>query len=129
MTWDDLCALGLATELSTSFGTPALKVKGKMFCRLKENGEDVVFFLNNVDEQLFLIETQPELYFITPHYEGWPAVLARLKKLRKAEAAIRLELGWRLKAPKSVLKAREAGVTGPYPPSRPTRTRRARARD
>jgi len=73
MTWDDLCALGLAlpeTEVSTSYGTPALKVNGKMFCRLKESGAEIVFMLANVDEQQFLIEMAPELYFITPHYEG-----------------------------------------------------------
>jgi hypothetical protein len=28
-------------------------------------------------EQEFLIEAQPEIYYITDHYRGWPAVLAQ----------------------------------------------------
>src|SRR5688572_33364630 len=79
--------------------TPALKVRGKSFVRLKEDGKSVVFLLESVDEQEFLIEAQPDIYFITDHYRGWPAVLARLAKLRVPECRLRLERAWRLKAP------------------------------
>ena len=86
------------------FRTPALKVRGKSFARLKEDGNSVVFLLANLEEQEILIEAQREIYFITDHYKGWPAVLARLSKLGTRECRFRLEQAWRLKAPKKLVR-------------------------
>jgi hypothetical protein len=105
--WRQLCKL--ARELpevaeDTWYRTPALKVRGKGFVRLKEDGKSVVFSLESVEEQEFLIETQPKIYFITDHYRGWPSVLARLSALSASECRLRLERAWRLKAPPPLLK-------------------------
>lgn len=111
MTWEQLAKLGRElpeVEEGIWFRTPALKVRGKSFCRLKEDGASVVFLTESVDEQEFLLRTQPELYFITDHYRGWPAVLARLRKLRVAECRRRLLEAWKLKAPKTVKAAFDA---------------------
>ena len=94
------------------FRTPALKVRGKSFCRLKEDGATVVFLLDDVDEQDLLIRARPGVYFITDHYRGYPAVLARLPKLGVAECRERLEQGWRLKAPKRLVAALDASRRG-----------------
>jgi hypothetical protein len=110
MNWQQLCKLGLELpEVAEGiwFRTPALTVRGKSFVRLKEDGKSVVFLSENVDEQEMLIETQPELYYITDHYRGWPAVLARLSKLRAGECRLRLERAWCKKAPKTLVKAFE----------------------
>ncbi|XXY53542.1 MmcQ/YjbR family DNA-binding protein [Sorangium sp. So ce269] len=107
MNWEQLCKLGLALPEVVEdvwFRTPALKVRGKSFVRLKEDGQSVVFLLESVDEQEFLLEAQPDIYFITDHYRGYPAVLARLSALRAPECRMRLERAWRLKAPKTLLK-------------------------
>ena len=48
----------------------------------------------------------PAVYYITDHYRGYPAVLARLAKLKVGEARERLEQGWRLKAPKKLVRDR-----------------------
>jgi hypothetical protein len=121
MTWEQLVKLGCElpeVEEGIWFRTPALKVRGKSFARLKEDGKSVVFLLESVDEQEFLLQALPELYFITDHYRGWPAVLARLSKLRVPECRRRLEQGWRLKAPKTLVKQREA-PRGPLPRTPP----------
>ena len=102
MKWEQLRKL--ARELpevvdAPWYGTPALKVRGKGFVRLKENRRSVVLLLESVDEQEWLIRARPEIYFITEHYRGWPAVLARLSKLSVTECRMRLERAWRLKAP------------------------------
>jgi hypothetical protein len=112
MTWEKLCQL--ARELPEVdegiwFRTPALQVRGKSFVRLKEDGRSVVFLLENVEEQEYLTGAQPAIYFITDHYRGWPAVLARLSALRVAEARLRLERAWRVKAPRKLLAAFDAG--------------------
>jgi hypothetical protein len=44
---------------------------------------------------------------------GCPVVLARLAKLRVAESRRRLEQGWRLKAPKALVKQRLAASDKP----------------
>jgi hypothetical protein len=108
MTWEQLCKL--AQELpevvvDAWYGTPALKVRGKGFVRLKEDGKSVVFMLENLEEQAFLIEEQSDIYYITDHYRGWPTVLARLARLRAPECRMRLERAWRLKAPRALVAA------------------------
>lgn len=115
MNWEQLVKLGRElpeVEEGIWYRTPALHVRGKSFVRLKEDGKSVVFLLESVDEQEFLTRAQPELYFITPHYIGYPSVLARLAKLRVAECRRRLEQGWRLKAPKVLVKQRDARGSG-----------------
>lgn len=118
MNWAQLCKLGLqlpGVEEGIWFRTPALKVRGKSFVRLKEDGKSVVFLLDDVDDQDLLVEEQPELYFITDHHVGYPAVLARLAKLRVPECRFRLERAWRQKA--SVTLVRELDAAR-HPPRR-----------
>jgi hypothetical protein len=100
--WKQLVKLG--RELpevaeGTWYGTPSLQVRGKSFLRLKEDGKTVVFLLESVDEQEFLTEMRAEVFFITDHYRHYPAVLARLAKLKTEEARYRLEHAWRQRAP------------------------------
>jgi hypothetical protein len=107
VTWAEVVRLGRKLPEVVEdiwFRTPALKVRKKSFCRLKEDGKDVVFILESVDEQEALIETRPKLYYITDHYRGYPAVLARLSALTSKECQVRLERGWRQKAPRTLVK-------------------------
>jgi len=127
MKWERLIELGRElpeVEEDIWYGTPALKVRGKAFVRLKEDGKSVVFMLENVDEQEFLIEAQPDIYYITDHYRGWPTVLARLARLRAPEARMRLERGWRLKAPRVLVAQLDGGAT-PEPKAAPRRRARS----
>ena len=81
MTFDDVRALALAwpsVEDSTSYRTPALKVRGKLLARLREDGETLVLPGVEPDERDMLIEAAPAIFFVTPHYEDWPCILARL---------------------------------------------------
>ena len=112
MTWEQLCKLGLQLPEVVEdiwYRTPALKVRGKAFVRLKEDGESVVFLLDSVDEQEFLIAAMPSVYFITDHYRGYPAVLAKLSALRTPEARLRSDQAWEIKAPKSLARQRVGG--------------------
>jgi len=107
MNWQQLCKLARElpeVEEGSWYGTPGLKVRGKGFVRLKEDGESVVFLLDDVDDQELLLEQDPELYHITDHYVGYAAVLARLKRLRVPECRIRLEQAWRRKATPALVR-------------------------
>ena len=115
MDFDDVIRLGSPlpeVEVSTSYGTPALKVRGKGFVRLKEDRQSIVFLLESVAQQGLLIASQPGIYFITDHYRGYPAVLARLAPLRTAECRLRLERAWRVKAPKKLIKLHDEKRSG-----------------
>jgi hypothetical protein len=106
MKWEQFCKLGCELPEVVEdiwFRTPALKVRGKSFVRLKEDGQSVVFLLESLAEQEFLIEAQPDIYYITDHYRGYPAVLARLAALRVPESRLRLGQAWRVKAPRALV--------------------------
>jgi hypothetical protein len=107
MNWKQLVHLAHAlpeVEEGIWYRTPSLEVRGKSFVRLKEDGVSVVFLLDDVDEQELLIATKPRTYFITDHYRGHPAVLARLSRLTAIEARPRLARAWRKKAPRTLVR-------------------------
>jgi len=87
----------------TSYGTPALLVKGKSFIRLKDPGTLVL--LCPLEQKELLIEMAPHIYFETDHYKGWAAVLIRLAAISDAELSQRLAEGWRHRAPKRLAAA------------------------
>ena len=62
-------------EESTWYGTPALKVGGKGFARLKD--DETLVVLCPLDEKEMLMSTDPDTFWESPHYSGWPAVLVR----------------------------------------------------
>lgn len=71
-------------EQSTSFGAPALKVKGKvMACVPTHKSAEPNSFLFRVDrsERAAMIAEQPGLYYAPPHYQDYDAVLVRLDPL------------------------------------------------
>jgi hypothetical protein len=82
----------------TSYGTPALQVRGKMFVRIKEAG--ILVVMCALEEKAMLIELAPEFYFETDHYKGWPAMLVRLDVIGDRDLTQRLIAAWRQKAPK-----------------------------
>ena len=52
-----------------------------------------------------LVEEDPEVFFTTPHYDGYPTVLVHLEAIELDELTELITDSWRLKAPKRVLKA------------------------
>ena len=91
---------------STSYGTPALKVRNKLLCRVKDAATVVLFC--PLDEKEMLLEAAPDIYFETDHYKGWPALLARVDVISEEELHHRLERTWLRQAPKSLVKAWQA---------------------
>jgi hypothetical protein len=111
--WNTVVELGSSlpeVEESTWYGTPALKVRGKGFARLREDGALVVMvdFL----EREALMQEDPETFYITPHYQDWPAMLINLERVELEELRERLIESWCRKAPKRVLSAWEEAQAG-----------------
>jgi hypothetical protein len=107
LTFEDVRAVAHTlpgVEDSTSYGTPALKVKGKLLARLHQSGECFVLRADLKDRET-LLEGDPAVFFITEHYREYPWVLVRFLTVDPRALPHILERAWRLVAPKS-LKAR-----------------------
>jgi hypothetical protein len=89
-------------------------VKGKGFCRLRDEDGLLVVFVADLGEKEALLTANPKKFRTTPHYDGWPTVLLHLPSLSRRELAELLTDAWRQKAPKRVLAAFEEG--GDRPP-------------
>ena len=51
-----------------------------------------------------LLAAEPHVYFTTPHFDGYPAVLVRLKEISRAELKELLVEAWLNRAPKRLAK-------------------------
>ena len=109
---------GVTKELSDD-GRPSYLVNGKVFCfhrgprpdAVDEKGkrlEDVLMFRVDGAEEKELVLLDPRgIFFTTPHWKGYPAVLMRipsLKQLRKRELRDLVIDAWLTRAPKRVAK-------------------------
>ena len=111
MTWEDVVALARAlpeVEVSTSYGTPALKVRGKLLARLRPEDDSLVLSDVPVEEREMLIETDPATFHATPHYDGYAIVLARLGPLEAGRLRPFLVRRWRAVAPKRLIAEYDA---------------------
>jgi hypothetical protein len=110
-TFEDVKRLGFGlpevTE-STYYGTPALKVRGKAFCRMwseREHDRDgvhdteVLVVFCDLEEKQALIDAADGVLFSTPHYERYGAMLVRLSDVTLDDLADHLEDSYRTKAP------------------------------
>src|SRR4051812_43827159 len=71
-------ALTLAeTELSTSYGKPAVKVNGRAFVFQSHEADTSFGIALDLDTIEMLKETDPDTFWQTPHYVGWTGVLVR----------------------------------------------------
>ena len=71
-------------EESTAYGSPALKVRGKLLAcvpthRAAEPGSLAVRV--GFDDRAELLAAAPDVYYVTDHYVGYSAVLVRLSSV------------------------------------------------
>jgi hypothetical protein len=102
-------------------GRPGYSVGGKVICWHRsprpdaldpKSGErltDVfVFRTTDLDVKEMTLQDDRGIFFTTPHWNGYPAILVRirdLKHLKRAELRDLIEEAWLSRAPKRVAKA------------------------
>jgi hypothetical protein len=109
----------VAKEVSDD-GRPAYKVHGKLFCcqrgrrpdALDDHGErldDVLMFrVADLDVKELLLGDDRGIYFTTPHFDGYPAVLVRIPQLARLDRDELSDLvaeAWLTRVQKRVAKA------------------------
>ena len=98
---------------STFYGTPALKVRGRGFCRMWSEREynrddvhdtEVLVVFCEPEMKDVLLESHPGVLFSTPHYEGYGAMLIRLADVEFFDLAEWFDDSYRRRAPATLLR-------------------------
>jgi hypothetical protein len=93
-----------------SYGTPALRVKGRLFCRLwgekdtRESGVagDVLVVFCELHKKEELLADSDGSIFTAPHYDGYGAVLVDLTNVKEKHLAELVRASYLLRAPVTV---------------------------
>jgi hypothetical protein len=124
-TMRDLDALAMAmpgtVREDSEDGRPSYLVNGKMYCFHRSRRPDAVdpktgerladvlmFRVADLEEKELILADPSGPFFTTPHFNGYPAVLLRirdLKRLSRAELRDVVVDAWLTRAPKRVAKA------------------------
>jgi hypothetical protein len=54
----------------------------------------------DADEKQLILDSNPDVYFASPHYRGYPGIQIRLEQIEPDELYERLEDAWLIQAPK-----------------------------
>ena len=111
VTEDDVRRLALAlpeTAERPSYGTPGFRVKDKLFARIHQDGGVLVVWCAHELEKESLIESEPDIFFTTAHYDGHPLVLVRMGAVGLDQLETLLADAWYVRAPKRLRAALEA---------------------
>lgn len=88
---DIAMARGLTgVQQSTSYGTPALRVRAKSIVRLKE--ADTLVLMCPIETKELTMEAAPDIYFQTDQHKGWPALP---DPLERDQRRTNWGIGWR----------------------------------
>jgi hypothetical protein len=86
-------------EEGPCYGTAGFRVRGKFLARLRDNDTVLVVKCGDVERDLRM-RADPDTFFTTDHYRGWPTVLVRLGSVSENDLRDVLEVAWLRSAPK-----------------------------
>lgn len=110
MTWQDVVTM--ATELpeveeSTWWRSPALKVGGKGFARLRSEAEGGLALACDLTEKEALLASGDPAFYTTLHYDGYAYILVDLDRVAPDYLRELLDAAWWLTAAAKLRKQRE----------------------
>ena len=117
-------------EVSTSYGTSAIKVKGKFMARLRTEAEGWLAIKCDFIDREILLQAAPHVFHLTPHYESYPMILVDLAAIDQGALLEVLERAWRMTASEKAVRdwdaQRDSGAAR-QPAARKRRTLKKRA--
>jgi hypothetical protein len=122
VTWEDVRRIALAlpeTSEAESRGLRQWRVKDKGFVWERPlrradfdalgdavpDGPILGVRVEHLGAKEALLADDPDVYFTTPHFDGYPAVLVRLDRIALAELTEVIVEAWLARAPKRLAKA------------------------
>lgn len=121
LTWDDVAraclALPATTEAVSASGRRRWLVRGKTFVRERPlhrkdldelgpaapGGPVLVAYVPDEGAKAALLATEPDVWFTTSHFEGWPALMCRLDALDAGSLAELALEAWAARAPRRLV--------------------------
>lgn len=97
-----------STEEYTCFGTPAFRIKKKLICRIREDGETLAV---HCDDREPWMKKTPKVFFITDHYLNYRFVLVKLSAVCDKDLEKVLHEAWMQVAPKRMIKEYEESLS------------------
>ena len=130
--FETIVALALrmaGVELGTAFGNRALKANGRLLACMATNKSAEPHSLCvrlSIPERDELVQSDPSVYYLTPHYTAWPCIVVRLARVHvdALNDLLRMSLRYNLSRPKARIKSRTE-TTKTRSPRRTTRRRTA----
>ena len=101
ITWAAVEKIGLAlpdVESGTSWGAPALKVRGQMFVCVPTNKAaepDSIVARIDFPQRDELLAGEPDVYYLKDHYVDYACVLVRLKRVHPDALRDLIGMAWR----------------------------------
>lgn len=120
-TWDDVRRVALAlpeTSERPSHGNTSWRVRDKLFVWERPlrpsdlralgdaapDGPILGVRVEHLGAKEALLADDPDVYFTTPHFDGYPAVLVRLERIELGELEELIAEAWLCQAPKRLAK-------------------------
>ena len=97
---------------STIHGAPSLKVRGRLLACPALHGSaepNTLAVRLDFEERAELLAAQPDVYYVTDHYVGYPTVLVRLSRIDRESLRDLLGAAWRFVSPKAKRTGRKVG--------------------
>ena len=110
--FDDVRRVGLqlpGVEEGTAYGSPALKVHGKLLACLavhKSAEPNSLAVRIDFDQRAELLAAAPETYYLTDHYVNYPVVLVRFSRIHADALVDLLGMAWRFVTAKTLPRKR-----------------------
>jgi len=95
------------TREGICFGTEGFYFQKKLLARMKEDGETLAM---PVTDRNVLINAQPEIFFITPHYDNSNYVLIKLAHIKPEQLKDLLIQSYLMRASKAAIKEYQESV-------------------
>ncbi|HLJ45415.1 MAG TPA: MmcQ/YjbR family DNA-binding protein [Bryobacteraceae bacterium] len=118
--WDAVAHFLLATFPGCEKGTDreVVRVAGKALAYLAANersrpsglpaNEEFLIVRIDFERREQLLESNPDVFFVTPHYQTYRGVIVRLSTVDQKQLRDLLIEGWRLMAPKQLVREWDA---------------------
>ncbi|GIG61651.1 hypothetical protein Lfu02_60230 [Longispora fulva] len=131
--WDDVSRLARelpeTVELTSADGQLAWRVRDKPLAwerplrradlaalgEAAPDGPVLAARVSDVGAKEALLAEDPDVYFTTPHFNGYPAILVRLDRIAEPELRELLTEAWLLRAPKRLAAQFRAANDEPWP--------------
>ena len=107
MTWEEVVAYAVTlpeVAESTSYGTPSLKVAGKLMARLRSEAEGGLALKCSAIDKVALVGGDDPAYYTTPHFDGYNYVAVNLDLAQPDELFELIADAWHIAAPATLRK-------------------------